>query len=708
ICSRTLNENELQVIRKAFYLSLSVHKDMRRISGEPYIYHSLEVARIVIEEMNLGGVSVVCALLHDVTKYTDISADRIRSEFGPVTGDIINGLARIEGLYTQKVTLHADNFIRLLLNLANDVRIILVKLADRLHNMRTLAVLAPEKQKKVAIETSHLYAPIAHRLGLYNIKTELDELSMKYSEPEIYHSIEKKLVETEADRTKYINRFIAPIRKELDNHGFRYDIKGRSKSVHSIWRKMKQQQVEFNEVYDLFAIRLILDSSPEDEKEDCWKVYSLITNLYQPNPKRLRDWISAPKNSGYESLHTTVIGPEGRWVEVQIRTLRMDEVAEKGHAAHWKYKKTAGEEETGEWLAKIREILENPQPETHRLDEAKGELYSESIFVFTPQGDLKKLSSGATVLDFAYAVHTRVGDTCTGAKVNDRIVPLKHKLTNGDQVEILTSKNQKPKQDWLKWVSGPRSKSKIKRALKDIKFREAESGKDLLKKKLRQLKIGFNDENIQKLVRHFRLSDPVELYQYFATEKIDSGFLKDLLVSPVMEENLASVLRPEIDRLQKSKTWTGSGSLLVIDDNPGLTDYCLARCCSPGPGAGIFGFVTVKKGITIHRKDCPNAVQMRGKYPYRMIKAEWATEKQASDFLTSIRIIGKDEVGMLNTISSVISNDMKVNMRSLNVRSEGRNFMGEIELLIHDDAYLDVLIRKLQKIKGVQKVVRTG
>ncbi|MBI4647397.1 MAG: bifunctional (p)ppGpp synthetase/guanosine-3',5'-bis(diphosphate) 3'-pyrophosphohydrolase, partial [Bacteroidia bacterium] len=444
---KSLEERDINQIEKAYRLSLEAHKDIRRATGEPYILHSLAVAQIVLEEMRLDGVSAIGALLHNITQYTDISFTEVEKEFGSTISDIIRGLSKIEGLQTHKATLQADNFIRLLLNLSNDVRIILIKLADRLDKMRTLDIFSKlkQKQKEIANETLHLYAPIAHRLGLYNIKTELEELSVKYSESELYSSIERKLHETEADREKYINNFIRPIKTALAEHGYKFEIKGRVKGIFSVLKKMKKQQVEFHEVYDIFAIRVILESGTENEKDDCWKVYSLITDIYQPNPRRLRDWISSPKLSGYESLHTTVIGPQGKWVEIQIRTKRMDEVAEKGHAAHWKYKKEAVSDDSAAWLTKIREILEKPFPEKDKIDDAKKELYSDQIFVFTPQGDLKKLSANATVLDFAYTVHTEIGNTCVGAKVNGKIAPLKHCLTNGDEVEIMTAKNQKPK-----------------------------------------------------------------------------------------------------------------------------------------------------------------------------------------------------------------------------------------------------------------------
>ncbi|PLW99086.1 MAG: RelA/SpoT family protein [Marinilabiliales bacterium] len=700
----TFSEDDQLEIQKAFNMAYDAHEDTRRLSGEPYIVHSIEVAKILRSELNLESTSVICGVLHDITKYTSVELDEIQDQFGEAASHIIAGLKKIEGLYTQKASLHADNFIKLLLNLSNDVRIILVKLADRLHNMRTLWAVDMDVQEKVALETKKLYAPIAHRLGLYRIKVELEELSMKYSESDIYHSIQNKLKETRDDLDEYIQKFISPINKELDKQGFKFDIKGRVKAISSIWKKMQAQEVDFSEVYDLFAIRIILHSKPEKEKDDCWKVYSIITNKYQPNPKRLRDWISAPKSSGYESLHTTVLGPENKWVEVQIRTQRMDEIAEKGYAAHWIYKKTGSQDDRAGWLHQIREILEKPQPEVKKISEAKEELYSDKIFVFTPQGDLIALAAGATVLDFAYAVHTKVGHTCTGAKVNNTIVPLKHVLSNGEQVEILTGKNQKPKLDWLNWVSSPRSKAKIKRALKDIEYQQAETGRDILKHKLGQINIAFNDEVVKKLIKHFNRENQHDLYQAIATDKITLSELKEAIVDDKPQKSLPPIVKRTAAKT--SDIHKTNERHLVVDENPSIRDFQLAKCCKPIPGDKVFAFVTVNKGINIHRDNCPNAVQMKELYPYRILQADWQLVDETQDFIAFVKVSGSDKVGMLTEISQIISSEMNINMRNLSFTGEDDKFIGHIELFVKDQKHLDGLIARIKTIDGVEKVQR--
>lgn len=702
--AKLFSAEEEEMVRRAFALAVDSHLGMRRISGEPYVAHSISVARIVVEEMNLDAVSVVCALLHDVTKYTSIDLAEIDSAFDSKIQSVIKGLNKIEGLYTQRVSLHADSFIKLLLNLSSDVRIILIKLADRLDNMRTLEVVEPEIRKKVALETQLLYAPIAHRLGLYRIKTELEELSMKFSEPEIYRSIDSNLEQNRDELQDYIKSFINPIETELKKQGLKFEIKGRLKSISSIWKKMRKQQVEFSEVYDLFAIRIILDSIDEREKDECWRVYSIIANLYQPNPKRLRDWISAPKNNGYESLHTTVIGPKGRWVEVQIRSKRMDIIAEKGHAAHWKYKGGKAEGVKTSWLEEIRSILETPDVQSQRIDEAKGELYSSKIFVFTPLGDIKNLSEGATVLDFAYSVHSKVGDTCTGAKVNGKIVPIKHKLSNGDQIEILTSKNQHPKQDWLNIVSSPRAKAKIKRALKDIEYSQSVLGRDLIKYKLSQLKVEFSDAVIRKIYKHYNFENQHELYHAFATNRIQPSDIKDIL-----NDTLKPVKEPPPVVLPKKKQEQhvlAADNLLLIDNDPEIRDFRMASCCNPLPGDPVFAFITVNKGITVHRNSCPNASQMRAHYSYRILPAQWGGSDLLDDVIVKLKLSGSDQLGMLNTLSGVIANDVKTNIKAINIQSKSDRFEGVIELFIKDKNHLDLVIQKIKKIKGIEKVIR--
>lgn len=708
-CKPFMKKGDKRLVRLAFDIALEAHKDMRRKSGEPYIYHPLEVARIAVEEIGLGTTSVICALLHDVVEDTDITLDQIEKEFGNIVARIIDGLTKISGLYNKSTNSsdQAENFRKMLLTLADDVRVILIKLADRLHNMRTLESMPKEKQLKIASETAYLFAPLAHRLGLYAVKSELEDLSLKYTEAEVYRDIARKLRETRSKRDRFIRDFIEPLSIEIEKTGLKFDIKGRPKSINSIWNKMKKQGIEFEEVYDLFAIRIILESNGESEKPDCWRVYSIITDIYQPNPNRLRDWVSTPKANGYESLHTTVMGPGGRWVEVQVRTRRMDEIAEKGFAAHWKYKDQTSDNAFDEWLTRIREVLENPEPNALEfIDNFKLQLYAKDLFVFTPKGDLIKLQAGATALDFAFEIHTDIGMKCIGAKVNHKIVPLSYQLQNGDQVEILTSNIQKPKSDWLNFVTSAKAKSKIKQALKELKRENADLGKDILQRKLKQWKVNFSDETIQKIIGHFKLNSTLDLYYFIATEKIDLAQVKSILTKPEKpsSRNINRIDENNFESLVKSNS-TKNEDMLIIDDKIGKIDYTLAQCCNPIPGDDIFGFVTVSEGIKIHRVSCPNAVQLLSKYGYRVVKAKWTRASEVS-FLAGIRITGLDDIGIISGISTVISTDLKVNMRSISVVSNDGMFEGDIMVYVHDTHHLDVLMRKLKEVRGVLKVSR--
>lgn len=708
-CKPFMKKGDKRLVRLAFDIALEAHKDMRRKSGEPYIYHPLEVARIAVEEIGLGTTSVICALLHDVVEDTDITLDQIEKEFGNIVARIIDGLTKISGLYNKSTNSsdQAENFRKMLLTLADDVRVILIKLADRLHNMRTLESMPKEKQLKIASETAYLFAPLAHRLGLYAVKSELEDLSLKYTEAEVYRDIARKLRETRSKRDRFIRDFIEPLSTEIEKTGLKFDIKGRPKSINSIWNKMKKQGIEFEEVYDLFAIRIILESNGESEKPDCWRVYSIITDIYQPNPNRLRDWVSTPKANGYESLHTTVMGPGGRWVEVQVRTRRMDEIAEKGFAAHWKYKDQTSDNAFDEWLTRIREVLENPEPNALEfIDNFKLQLYAKDLFVFTPKGDLIKLQAGATALDFAFEIHTDIGMKCIGAKVNHKIVPLSYQLQNGDQVEILTSNIQKPKSDWLNFVTSAKAKSKIKQALKELKRENADLGKDILQRKLKQWKVNFSDETIQKIIGHFKLNSTLDLYYFIATEKIDLAQVKSILTKPEKpsSRNINRIDENNFESLVKSNS-TKNEDMLIIDDKIGKIDYTLAQCCNPIPGDDIFGFVTVSEGIKIHRVSCPNAVQLLSKYGYRVVKAKWTRASEVS-FLAGIRITGLDDIGIISGISTVISTDLKVNMRSISVVSNDGMFEGDIMVYVHDTHHLDVLMRKLKEVRGVLKVSR--
>ncbi|HRH67081.1 MAG TPA: bifunctional (p)ppGpp synthetase/guanosine-3',5'-bis(diphosphate) 3'-pyrophosphohydrolase [Bacteroidia bacterium] len=702
----SLGKGDKKMIRLAFDMALEAHKDMRRKTGEPYILHPLAVAQICAEEIGLGPLAIVCALLHDTVEDTHMTLENIKSSFGEKAASIVDGLTKISGVFDKGTSLQAENFRKMLLTLSDDVRVILIKLADRLHNMRTLDSMKREKQLKIASETAYLYAPLAHRLGLYSIKTELEDLAMKYTEPEIYTEITSKLAQTKRERTRFINEFVDPIKDELAKQGFRYDIKGRSKSIHSIWSKMKRQAVTFEEIYDLFAIRIIIDCDEENEKAMCWKAYSIITDFYHPNPDRLRDWISTPKANGYESLHTTVMGPGGKWVEVQIRSRRMDEIAEKGYAAHWKYKESAAESALDEWIEKIRELLESP--ETNALDfidDFKLNLFSDEIFIFTPTGDMKTLPLNATALDFAFEIHSDLGSKCIGAKVNHKLVPLSHKLRSGDQVEILTSNKQNPKEDWLNYVVTAKAKSKIKTALKDEKKRLAEDGKEILQRKFRHLKINFNNENINELLAYYKIPSTMELFYRIAKEVIDIHDLKDFLQDRGNIKAKAP-LRIEPQSLEQIvKNVRGSSDLLVIGENLEKIDYKLSPCCNPIPGDDVFGFITINEGIKIHRVSCPNAIQLMSNYAYRIVKAKWTNQQQIA-FLAGLRMTGIDEVGVVNKISKVISSELKVNMRSISIESNDGIFEGTIMLFVHDTHHLDKLIKKLKEIHGILTVSR--
>ncbi len=708
-CKPFIKRDEVQKLRRAYELVLRHHQPNWEQSGEDYVYHSIGVARIALVELNLGITSVICSLLHNVADGKTVSLKDIRNDFGSDVAVIVEGYIRLSDIQTEKISVHSDNFRKLYLSLVKDIRVILVKLAHRLHDMRTFELLDDSRKEKFLQEVNHIYIPIAHRLGLYHVKTEMEELWMKYSYPAIYDNLARKIKDSRTKQKVFIQDFINPIDRELQVHGFTFDIKGRPKSIHSIWRKMKRQNVEFEEVYDLFAIRIIVDAPKKDEKAICWRIYSIVTDIYQPNPKRLRDWISTPKASGYESLHTTVFGPNGKWVEVQIRSRRMDEVAEKGLAAHWKYKEGGGKKEQDEWMTRLREVIENPEPDPEEMkDLTKVELYSDNIFVFTPEGDLRKLPQGATVLDFAYDIHTSVGDMCSGARVNSRIVPIRHVLRNGDKVEVITSKNQRPKLDWLNFVVTNKAKSKIKRSIKEERYQEAELGKEILRRKLRNRKIQFNDAIVDKLIKQYKLESSVDLYYLIAIEKIDLSDIRKT-IDPVAAEPPKTVQKDAGQPVPLKAPVPQEKDSMLIEDGIKSLDYELARCCNPISGDAVFGFVTVGKGITIHRINCPNARQMLSKFNYRVIDVEWRRTDENKTYLTTIQVTGSDEVGILNNITSVISSDFKVNMVSVKVdTAKDGKFDARFKLSVRDTKHLDGLIRRLQKIKGVRKAVRKG
>jgi GTP pyrophosphokinase len=712
LCSKSSVPLDNEKIEKASRLAYDILGDLRWETGEPIIFHSIEVATVVVEDIGVGTDSVVAALLHNVFESSNEKDDlilQLPQLFGDVVFNLLEGLFKINSIDTVKISVHSENFRRLLLTLAGDLRVVLIKIADRLVDMRNLGDLPDDLQNKYATETSFLYAPLAHRMGIYRVKSELEDLSLKYLRPNDYNKIVKHLADTTEERKKFVSEFVKPIEDKLRSKKFKFEMKARTKSIYSIWNKMKKTNVSFDEVYDLFAIRVIMDSEPENEKSDCWQVYSIVTEEYQPNTERMRDWISIPKSNGYESLHTTVMGPHGKWVEVQIRTVRMDEVAEKGMAAHWKYKGGKGSAELDNWLAHIREVLDNPEGDPNiLLDEFKTNIYEDEIFVFTPRGDLRKLTAGSTILDFAYEIHSDLGDKCVGGKVNNRKVTIKHKLKSGDQVSIETSNNQKPKIDWLEFVATSKAKSRIKASLNEEKKREAENGKEIIKRKFKNWKIEYTDEVIRKLLARLKFKSAQDMYYAIAIGSLEALELKNIVKesdeTDTKAKDILGELMPkkEIDNLSFDST----DEFLVIDKNLKNINYKLAQCCNPIFGDNIFGFITIRDGIKIHREACPNAKQMRERYPYRFIKAKWRDNKQNNSFQATIHMSGVDRPGIVGDISYVIAKDLGVQMRSINVDSKNGSFEGLLRIFVNNIEHLDFLINKLKNIKGIDHVSR--
>jgi len=704
------SREETKMVRKAFDIALEAHKDMRRKSGEPYIYHPLAVARICAEEMGLEPIAVACALLHDTVEDTYITLQDIEDIFGSKVRSIIDGLTKIPEVFDENTSIQAENFRKMILTISDDFRVVLIKLADRLHNMRTLSSMKVEKQLKIASETRFLYAPLAHRLGLYPIKTELEDLSMKYCEPEVFKDIDSKLKSTQDVRNRFIRRFVAPIKEELENQGYHFDIKARPKSIFSIWRKMQSKSVPFEEVFDLFALRIIVDTPYELEKADCWRIYSVVTDFYQPSPDRLRDWISTPRANGYESLHTTVMSPQGRWVEVQIRSKRMDDIAEHGLAAHYKYKESKTEENKFDrWITEIRDLLDSP--DMNALDfvnDFKLNLFNDEIYVFTPKGELRVLPTGSTILDFAYDIHTEIGNHCIGAKVNNRLMPLSYQLLNGDQLEILTSKKQKPNDEWLKFVVSARAKQKIKSNLNEERKQIASDGKEILERKFKQFNVRMNAENIQYLTNHFHISTITEFYFRIAKGKVDLSKLRELEVIGGMLQSQRKIQSKKIHSGPEEGTFEGintdKDTIIIGEDFKGF-DYQLARCCNPIPGDKIFGFITISNGIKIHRYNCPNAVHLMSKLAYRCLKAKWEGD-QLVERIAAIRIVGIDQLGMVNRLTEIISKQNHVNMKSISFETNDGVFEGRIKVLVYDTAQLEQLTRKFEEVEGVQRVTR--
>ncbi|WP_276390168.1 RelA/SpoT family protein [Eudoraea chungangensis] len=711
ISYQTLSAQDKKLIRSAFDVAVDAHKNQRRKSGEAYIFHPIAVAKIVASEIGLDAVSIAAALLHDVVEDTEYTLDDIERMFGETIARIVDGLTKIAHLKKDmNISQQAENFRKMLLTLHDDVRVIIIKIADRYHNMLTMDAMPEHKQVKMASETLYIYAPLAHRIGLYNIKTELEDLSLKYTEPEVYKDIQEKIEKTKEEQLDYIDQFSKVIRDSLDKEGLEYDIKGRMKSIYSIRRKMLTQNVTFDEIYDKFAIRIIYKSDKQNEKFLAWKIYSIVTDHFTPNPIRLRDWISSPKSTGYEALHITVMGPEGRWVEVQIRSERMHEIAEKGYAAHFKYKHGDQKEQGIEiWLNKLQEALETSNGSAvDFVEEFKLNLYSKEIFVFTPQGELKSLPKDATPLDFAFNIHTEVGMKTRGAKVNGKLVPLNTSLKSGDQVEIITSEKAKPNQNWLDYATTARARSKIRSSLRDEQKEVAAEGKDILRRKLKSQKINLNEDAINKMVVYFKLNTSLDLFYRVGVGAIDNQMIKDFASS--YNNAFISFFKNKIRRkpvpedINKDEI-TSKYDLLVFGKEEEKLSYTLSKCCSPIPGDEVFGFVSVNEGIKVHKKNCPNAIALQSNYAYRIISAKWIDSSQ-EEFLSEIRLTGIDNIGLVNEITKVISDNMHVNIRNLNFSTDGGTFTGKITVVVKNKSILKKLINNLKQIGGIEKVTR--
>ena len=713
ISYQTLTPEDKKLIRKAFDVAVDAHKEQRRKSGEAYIFHPIAVAKIVASEIGLGATSIAAALLHDVVEDTPITVEDIERLFNPKVAQLVEGLTKISMVQKDlNASLQAENFRKMILTLNDDVRVILIKLADRLHNMQTMDSMQEDKQTKIASETLYIYAPLAHRLGLYNIKTKLEDLGLKYTEPAIYNDILSKIKETKEEQDAYIKDISDVLKTSLDEEGFEYIIKGRPKSIYSIRRKMKAQNVGFDEVYDKFALRIVYKSNPHDEKFLAWKIYSIVTDHYRPSPSRLRDWISSPKSTGYEALHITVMGPKGRWVEIQVRSERMDEIAEKGYAAHYKYKNGATEESGLDvWLNLLKEALENS--ETNAVDfveDFKMNLYSKEIFVFTPKGEIKSLPKGATSLDFAFSIHSEIGIRTRGTRVNGRLVPLNHELKSGDQIEVITSQNQKPTVNWLDYVTTSRAKTKIKNVLNENTKKIGEEGKELLTRKLKHLKINLNEQVINELVNFFKLKTSLDLFYRVGIGAIENQQLKDYAAQK--SNTFINFFKNKIKRNTGTadedihkQIISSNYDLLVFGKEHDKLDYKLSPCCNPIPGDDVFGFVTINEGIKVHKKDCPNAIGMQSNYAYRIMTAKWIDSSQ-EEFKAIINITGMDVLGLTNQLTKVISNNMNVNIQSISLSTDAGIFHGQVVVVVQNNTILKKMISNIKKIDGIDKVTR--
>jgi len=707
-CNYITDRSSRTLIKQAFIEVLSHFGDARDTQGEYNLNQAISVARITADDMGLDATSIVSALLQQIPVLNTVESDSFKKKFGADTLNIVRKLQQISGIRMDKISIMPENFIQLLLSISGDIRVLLIQLADRISLMRNIDLLSKDDQKQISIETYNLYSPLAHRLGLYKVKGELDDLAMQHTTPEVYQGIKKKIQDTAKEQKKYFEEFIIPLRKSLIDAGLDFEIKARTKTIPSIYSKMKKQGIEFDEVFDFFAIRIILNSTPENEKAECWKAYSHVTDIYPPNTSRLRDWISAPRPNGYESLHVTVEAPGSNWVEVQIRSFRMDENAEMGLAAHWRYKEQKGvKSSSDDWLRSIRALLENYSPGDDEIASSAGiKAMSDHIFVFTPEGHLKKLHSGATVLDFAFDIHTEIGQHCTGAKVNKLFVPLKYVLKTGDQVEVITAKNQKPNNDWLNWVTSSKAITKIKRILKDAEFSQSDAGKDLLMRKLGQLKVDYNDDIGNKLVLFYKAASALDMFHGLAEGKYDLQKVKEALLPVVKIEEVRPVLKP-FTKIDLSQSKTGKQKpLIIINDTTPLADVKFARCCQPVYGDEIFGFVTVSEGIKIHRANCTNASEMLERYHYRVVQARWAEMSELTSYVATIRINGNDQPGILSDITNMVSGDLKANIRSINLNSHNGKFDGSIMVNVDGKAHLNLIIGKLVRLKGIRKVSR--
>ena len=709
---RTLDEEQNKLIRKAFDIALDAHKDQRRKTGEPYIYHPIEVAKIVANEIGLGATSIACALLHDVIEDSEYTYEDIKKIFGQKIADIVNGLTKISVMNHQNISVQSENYRKLLLTLSEDFRVILIKIADRLHNMRTLESMRDDKQKKIASETVYIYAPLAHRLGLYNIKSELEDLSLKYNNPDVYYDIANKLELAKDNREKYVEEFKKEVSEQLKEEHLNFTIKGRAKAISSIYRKMLKQNVPFEEVFDNYAIRIIYKSDAKNEKFIAWKIYSIVTDLYHSNPQRMRDWITNPRSTGYESLHLTVLGPDKKWIEVQIRSERMDEIAEKGVAAHYKYKEgfkqNSDDRNFEQWVSQIREVIEQQQnlSTTELLDNIKLNLYSKEVFVFTPKGEIKILPVGSTALDFAFSVHTDLGMKCLGAKINGKLVPISYVLQNGDQIDILSSQNQKPKQDWLDIVITSKAKSRIKAALNSEKNGQVAEGKEIFQRKLRHAKLTFSEEEVNNIQKFFNHKTSQDLFLKFYDGTYDTTDLKKYADSK-------SALKNFFQRFRKSsnintayeESPTTDLDLIVFGKDEEKLNYSFAKCCTVIPGDKIFGFITISDGIKVHNDNCPNAINLRANYDYRVMPAKWVNEQRYSSRVR-IEIEGIDRKGLVNDITEVISNAMNIDMKSISIESNDGIFLGTITLEVKNKSQLEETLKQLRNVLSVTQVKR--